>query len=102
MARLTALRPMVGGLADRVKPPPKTADPFYTSKEWRGLVARVKRERGSFCQRCGSSHRVIGDHIVELKDGGAPLDPNNVELLCFTHHQRKTADARARRARGQT
>jgi 5-methylcytosine-specific restriction endonuclease McrA len=45
---------------------------------------------------------VIADHIVERKDGGADLDPNNIELLCHAHHQKKTALARARRARGQT
>ena len=77
--------------------PPKKADDFYQSREWRQLVARLKRERGAWCERCGSTHRVIGDHIVELRDGGAPLDEANVELLCQAHHNEKTAKARARR-----
>ncbi|MCB5173666.1 HNH endonuclease [Microvirga sp. SM9] len=85
----------------RLKAPPKSVDPFYTSPEWRELVARLKRERGAYCRRCGSTDRIIADHIIERKDGGADLDPNNIELLCHAHHQKKTAQARARRARGQ-
>jgi len=37
------------------------------------------------------------DHIVELKDGGAPLDRSNVWLLCTSHHAAKTASERAKR-----
>ena len=102
MVKLTSLGPMVRPLQDRVKAPPKIADQFYLSPEWRKLVSRVKRKRGAFCQRCDSSDRVIADHIVERRDGGADLDENNIELLCFTHHQQKTAQARKHRARGQT
>ena len=70
------------------------------SQEACGLVARLKRERGARCERCGSDHRLIGDHVVERRDGGAELDPANVELLCQACHNRKTAAARARRAAG--
>lgn len=97
MARFKALPPRIGTLAPRVKALPKKADGFYLSPEWRQLVAEVKRERGAWCQRCGSTHRVIGDHIRELKDGGAPLDKRNVELLCQACHNAKSA--RARQAR---
>lgn len=102
MAKLTNLRPRIGIATARLTLPPKVADPFYLSGAWRSLVARLKRERGGWCEICGSTDRVIADHIVERRDGGADLDPANVQLLCFTHHQRKTADARGRRARGQT
>jgi 5-methylcytosine-specific restriction enzyme A len=37
------------------------------------------------------------DHIVELKDGGAPLDRSNLWLLCGSCHSLKTAGERARR-----
>jgi 5-methylcytosine-specific restriction endonuclease McrA len=90
---------------------PKVAEGFYTSREWRQLAARVKRQRGGRCEfmievqgikvRCGSADRVIADHIVERKDGGAELDEANIELLCSTHHNMKTAKAKARRALGQ-
>lgn len=98
---LKTIKPLIGGMAPMVKPMPKLADALYTSPEWRGLVKRIKAKRGPYCERCGSSHRVIGDHIIEVKDGGAPLDEANVELLCAAHHNAKTAKARGERARGQ-
>ncbi|OQC19047.1 MAG: HNH endonuclease [Planctomycetes bacterium ADurb.Bin069] len=93
-----ALTPAYGLLPPKVKVAPKVADPFYLSAEWRRLVARLKRERGAACERCGSGHRLIGDHVVERRDGGAELDPANVELLCQACHNAKTAKARAARA----
>lgn len=78
--------------------PPKTADAFYVSKEWRGLMTTILKQRGRVCERCGRTGcRIFGDHIVELKDGGAKLDPSNVQLLCGSCHTAKTAEARARR-----
>lgn len=80
--------------------PPKVADPFYSSEAWIELRDRVRREAGGRCQVpcCGRiERRMFVDHIVELKDGGAPLDRRNVQLLCSSHHAAKTADARARR-----
>ena len=88
----------------RVPPPPKTADPFYNSPEWRSLMAEIIAERGRICEdpHCdGKTHstgmRVFGDHIIELRDGGAALDKRNVRLLCGAAHTRKTAAARASR-----
>jgi len=101
MGRLKAVRGLVGAMPAKLALAPKVADPFYQSKEWRALVARIKRERGAWCERCGSSNRVIADHIRERKDGGADLDANNIELLCAPHHAAKTAEARARRARAR-
>lgn len=85
----------------RLKPAPKTAKPFYLTRAWRRLVMRLIRERGRRCEQCERKGcRVFGDHKVELADGGAALDPNNVELLCGSCHSRKTADVRANRRRG--
>jgi len=83
----------------------KTANPFYLSPEWRALVAEIIRERGARCEdpacrfpgRTGI--RLFGDHIVELADGGAPLDKANVMLRCGSCHTRKTNAERARRMR---
>lgn len=102
VARLSGLPARVGGLPARVAPPPKIADRFYQSKEWRALVARLKRQRGAWCERCGSAKGLIADHIVELKDGGAALDDSNIELLCASHHGAKTQAARVARAAGRT
>ena len=103
MGKLRAAAPRIGLMTPTVKMAPKVAETFYQSPAWRQLVARIKRERGYRCQRpgCGSTERVIADHIVERKDGGAELDPRNIELLCFAHHEAKTAAARKARARGQ-
>ena len=76
-------------------PAAKTTDPFYLSPEWRALVADIIRERSARCEdpTCRfpgrSGVRVFGDHIVELKDGGAPLDKTNVMLRCGSCHTRR-------------
>lgn len=102
MARLSTLPPRVGALAPRLRPPAKVADPFYLSPEWRGLVAAIKRQRGNVCEDVGPhGGRIMGDHIVERKDGGAELDPANVMLRCAACHNRKTHRVKAARARGQ-
>lgn len=97
---LSNLAPQLSSLSPLIKAPPKVADSIYLSKEWRRFVADIKRERGRFCERCGSTHRVAGDHIVEVKDGGAPFNRSNIELLCQACHNRKTHQQKARRARG--
>lgn len=97
MARFKALPPRIGALPPRVGSLTKKAASIYLTPEWRALVAQVKRERGCWCARCGSTKRVIGDHIHELRDGGAPFDPANIELLCQACHNGKTAAARAAR-----
>ena len=102
MVRLTNLQPRLGAASARVSSPPKTADSFYLSPEWRTLIADIKHARGAWCQDCGAGGRMFGDHIVEIKDGGAKLDVANVRLLCGRCHSKKTAKARAARARGET
>ena len=118
--RLTNLKPSLATLDTRAaKPMPKTADPFYLSVEWKRLVASLIAKRGRRCEGCGKTHeddgspaRLIGDHKVERKDGGADLDPSNIQLLCSREggngrahgdgkrggcHARKTARARNER-----
>lgn len=93
------MQPLVRSLGPRVLPAPKIADALYLSPEWRSLMVQIKRDRGARCEDCGSTHRVAGDHVVEVKDGGAPLDPKNVRLRCQACHNAKTAKAKAARAR---
>lgn len=103
---LATLRPRVGSLDAKIRTPPKTVVPFYTSPEWRAFIGQVIRERGRICEdkTCKAEHhlgmRVFGDHIVELQDGGAALDRSNVQLLCGSAHTRKTNEARRRRSIG--
>ena len=80
--------------------PPKVADSFYSSPAWIALRDRVRREVGGRCQMAGcgrAERRMFADHIVELKDGGAPLKRANVWLLCASHHSFKTVAERAKR-----
>ena len=91
---LQALQPRVG-LADlrTAALPPKIAEPFYSSAAWIALRDLVRREAGGRCQvaGCGRIERgMIVDHIIELKDGGAPLDRSNVWLTCRSHQNKKT------------
>jgi hypothetical protein len=105
--RLRILRPALAVLDARTAlPPPKVVDPFYLSPAWRSLVTEIVRERGSLCQDplCKRAnrlvHRIFGDHVVELQDGGAPLDKSNILLRCGACHTRKTLATRAERQRG--
>jgi len=81
----------------KLEPPAKLTLPFYRTPEWHALMSGIRRMRGNACQdpehdprtpRHG--HRTYGDHIVELKDGGDPLDPRNILLRCPSCHQKKT------------
>jgi 5-methylcytosine-specific restriction protein A len=104
--RLRTLRPSVKAIDMRTaQPPAKVTDPFYTCAAWLALVAQVKLERGARCEdplckrHDRRASRIFGDHVVELQDGGAPLDPANVMLRCGSCHTRKTLAVRAARQR---
>ena len=98
---LRALQPRVGlASLHTAALPPKVADRFYTSPAWVALRDRVRCEADGRCQApgCGrAERRMLVDHIVELKDGGTPLDRTNVWLLCASHHSLKTVAERAKR-----
>jgi 5-methylcytosine-specific restriction enzyme A len=82
----------------------KKADPFYLSPEWKALMRDIIKQRGRRCEdeqhdpsKPREGMRVYGDHVIEIKDGGALLDPNNILCRCGPCHGRKTAAARADR-----
>lgn len=88
------------------KLPPKKTDPELSTQEhraWRkGVYERAGyrcewSEGGLRCTKAAPAYRLFADHIVERKDGGAPLDPTNGQALCYEHHTRKTHRARAER-----
>lgn len=96
--------------ARAIKPEPKRADPFYLTPEYRAwretVISRAGRRcedidqrTGSRCTKAEPSHRMFADHVIEVKDGGAPYDPANGKCLCGSHHTFKTAQARADRLR---
>ena len=53
----------------------KEADKFYQSKEWKA---------------CGKPTEII-DHIVPIEYGGAALNLDNLQGLCRSCHNKKTA-----------
>ena len=78
--------------------PDKTAAPIYSTpeyQEWREIV--IRRAAG-VCQDCGRrASRLFADHIIELKDGGAPFDPANGRAKCGSCHTIKTSAERTKR-----
>lgn len=87
----------------RVKPKEKQADAHYLTAEHRAWREEVLKRAMFCCQHPGCVETaftctLIADHIVEIKDGGAPLDPENGQALCLPHHNVKTIAERARRA----
>jgi hypothetical protein len=102
MGRLKALPPRLSRPAPRLTAPAKTADPFYLSSEWRALKERRKLDADYYAarRRAKPGERLILDHIVERRDGGAELDPANTEWLTHSEHNAKTAAVKAKRARG--
>jgi len=118
MAKLRTLAPRVRTVDTRtVKPPPsrpsfaqqfKARDPFYATPEFRAWRAKVVARAGGRCEavahghRCTKTqpiHRMFADHVIEVKDGGAPFDVANGQCLCGPHHLMKTARSRRERVR---
>jgi hypothetical protein len=110
MARIGMLAPLVPkGDGRTVAVEPKRADPHYQTAKHEAWAEQVKRNAGYRCEwveggvRCSKAaprHRMFADHKVERQDGGDPFDPANGQCLCGSHHTRKTAMARAVRAKG--
>ena len=78
-----------------------TARQVYRSRQWAIVRQRVKRRDGWKCVLCGYHGRIEVDHIVALKDGGAPFDPLNLRSLCRRCHIGRTADQNRRPATEQ-
>ena len=70
---------------------------FYQSALWR-RVRRVKLAKDPLCELCleaGLIHKTeIVHHIVPIKDGGAPLDLDNLRSACKSHHGQAEAQSR--------
>lgn len=72
---------------------------FYQSREWRRVRAAFLREH-PLCAACEARGRVVpavvADHVQPLKDGGLRFDWANLQALCVSCHNRKTAGETAR------
>jgi len=106
MGRLTGMPSRLSSLPPRVAAMPKVAESFYKSAAWLAYRKQhrewtIAKHGGVWCVQCGSTKRLILDHKHERKDGGADLPAfEEMEWLCIPDHNRKTAMAKAKRARG--
>ena len=92
-ARLCAAPP-------RLARAPKVADPFYQSPEWIALRSSRMKDRDYWQAKARGKvgERLVLDHVIERRDGGAALDPKNTQWLTHSEHQAKTAKAKGERA----
>ena len=78
--------------------PPKDVDPYYRGPEHKDWSRQVIANAQGCCQRCNKTGLVlIADHIVEINDGGSPLDLDNGQALCLGCHNIKTGEEKAKR-----
>ena len=77
----------------RPKPLAKLADVFYLTGRWRRFRDWYISKQ-PLCELCEKEGRtvpaVLVDHVVELRDLGAPYDETNVQALCASCHAKKT------------
>jgi 5-methylcytosine-specific restriction protein A len=63
--------------------------------EWRKFREWYANVKPAICVRCEAaleSKLMHLDHIIPIEQGGARLDENNVQWLCETCHNEKTAN----------
>ena len=80
-----------GQTPHRYLPDPRTAP------EWRRVRKAALVRDHSICRGCGRPATDV-DHRIELIDGGAPFDLENLQSLCAACHDAKSSEARYRRA----
>lgn len=68
---------------------------MYNSARWRNTRAFIMKRDKGLCQACLKNGRVnIGtdcDHIVPVAKGGSQWSYSNLQMLCRTCHNAKTA-----------
>lgn len=78
--------------------PRHISQPFYKSKAWRKCRAGYIKSVGGLCERCLKSGIIKSGYIVHHKvylteenisDASVSLSWNNLEYLCFNHHQQE-------------
>lgn len=73
---------------------------FYQSRQWREVRSALLREN-PLCATCAAKGLVVAarvvDHVHPIKDGGARFDFGNLQPLCVSCHNRKTAKETAGR-----
>jgi len=72
---------------------------FYVSQAWK-KARDHQLKRFPLCIKCQRPATMV-DHIVEIRDGGERLDPSNLQSMCKSCHNTKTAQERAKREGGK-
>jgi 5-methylcytosine-specific restriction enzyme A len=71
------------------------------SSAWRRLSEQARAQQ-PWCSVPGCHDLdLTADHIISPLLGGGPLDPNNVQVLCRTHQNRKGDQQRRRFPQGR-
>lgn len=67
---------------------------FYRTTRWKKLRAWFK-QHNPICVECVKEGRVkemdVVDHIIPIKQGGAEYELSNLQALCHSCHNSKTA-----------
>ena len=70
---------------------------FYHSKSWQSARKQVLQNE-PLCRTCKENNIIKGanvvDHINPVRLGGDKLDQNNLQPLCTSCHNRKSANER--------
>ena len=68
---------------------------FYNSRAWRRLRAWTLAGE-PMCRSCNKVATVV-DHILPIRLGGERMDPNNLQPLCASCHNKKSRSERGRK-----
>ena len=66
---------------------------FYQQKPWRTLRLMILQNE-PICRECERAVAQMVDHITPISQGGARLDPENLQPMCHSCHNRKRARER--------
>jgi 5-methylcytosine-specific restriction endonuclease McrA len=70
---------------------------FYNSTPWRKF-ARVYKDRNPLCVVCERQGLIepakVADHIIPINKGGEKFNEKNIQSLCESCHNRKSATER--------
>jgi 5-methylcytosine-specific restriction protein A len=74
----------------------------YHTTRWRNL-SKLFRSQNPLCVSCLSNHLVVAaqhvDHIRPISEGGAMWNIENLQSLCISCHNRKSAKERIKEAK---
>lgn len=72
---------------------------IYHTKQWRN-IRKLKLNINPLCQQCEqqglTTEANVVDHINPVQEGGAAFDLDNLQSLCVSHHNSKTAKNRGK------